>query len=813
VYQSHKPYVTQSVYPMKTLKKVSLIFLAAIAILVLIVLFYTGRLAKKGLPDYNAGIEMKTLYQPVKVYRDSFAIPHIYAKNEHDLYMVTGYLMAQDRMWQMDLLRRVTLGRLSEIFGDDFVGTDILLRSLSFKEKSESILAEADSSLLIALNAFSEGVNAYIANSKGNLPLEFTILGYKPELWEPSHSLNLIGYMAWDLKSGWSELLLEELSKKVDSAHFTELLPDLGLQRSYVFGQHSGLLAVNKLRELSKLEDMGLDIFSGSNNWAVSGNRSVTGKPLLANDMHLGFGIPGIWLQIHQVIAGKLNVEGLALPGQPMIIVGHNDSIAWGMTNTYVDNLDYYEEKINPEDSNQYMLNGEWKKFIIHREIIKSKSGKEFTRVYKTNHRGPVISEVKGITDRVLTMHWVGSEQSNEFRTIYLLNRARNWNEFKDAFTTFRSISQNIAYADVRGNIGIYCCAGVPIRKRDKVWAVLPGWTNEYDWTGMVPFDSLPYEYNPERGYVSSANNRTVDSTYPYHIGTWYDIPYRLDRIREMLGTQEKYSIDDFKRMQNDQHSKLSELFLKVMLPAVENTTNWNETEKLALERLKQWDFNLGTESQEASICENWVYQFLASVYKDEMGDKLFGDFKLIATLVRAASYKLLMSRESVWIDDVETAKKESLSDIAAESFRKTISALMDEQGNDISKWKWGNIHQITLTHPLAKVKILDQVFGFNRGPYSVGGSFHTVSPYSYPFFEPKSVVHGASHRSIYDLGEWDNCVSVIPTGTSGIPASRFYCDQTKLYISGRYHHDYFREENVKKNARFEMEFSPTEGQ
>lgn len=805
--------IIQYTYRMKTLKKVAVIILVTAAVIVLIGLFYTGYLAKKGLPDYNANVQLNGLLQPVKVYRDSFAIPHIYAKNEHDLYMATGYLMAQDRMWQMDFLRRVTLGRLSEIFGDDFVETDLLLRSLAFGEKSESILAEADTGLIVALNAFSEGVNEYIADHRVTLPLEFSILGYKPDLWEPVHCLNLIGYMAWDLKSGWSELLLEELAKKVDSAHFVELLPDPSIQNSYVFGKKIELLAMNKLQELSKLEKMGLDIFSGSNNWAVAGSRSNTGKPLLANDMHLAFGIPGIWLQIHQVIEGKLNVEGLVLPGQPLIIVGHNDSIAWGMTNTYVDNLDYYEEKINPEDSNQYLLNGEWKNFTIHEEVIKSKKDKEFKRSYRTNHRGPVVSEIKGITDRVLTMHWVGNEKSNEMRTVYLLNKAKNWNDFKDAFTTFRSISQNVAYADVQGNIGLYCCAGVPIRKRDNSSTVLPGWTDEYDWTGMVPFDQLPFEYNPDRGYISSANNRTVDSTYPYHIGTWYDIPYRMDRIREMLNGQDKFSIDDFKRMQNDQHSKYAELFLKIMLPAIASYTEWNGQEREALEKLRQWDFEMGVRSPEATICEYWVYQFMLETYNDEMGEKLLDKFKQISSLSRVAMYGLLQNNGSVWVDNIETEKKESLSDIAIASYKKAIGILIDLYGDNVSSWNWGEIHQVTMAHPLAKVKILDNVFGLNKGPYSVGGSFHTVSPYKYPYFDPKAVEHGSSHRSIFDVNNWENCLSIIPTGTSGIPASRFYCDQTKLYVDGKYHKDYFDIGEVKKNAWFEMEFTPATGQ
>ena len=794
---------------MKTIKKILLISLILLILLFCIAYFFTRSIARKGLPDYNADIKLTDLFEPVTVCRDSLAIPHVYARNEHDLYMVTGYLLAEDRLWQMDLLRRVTLGRLSEIFGDDFIETDLLLRSLNFKEKSENIIAEGDSTVVSALEAFSEGVNQYINDYKENYPVEFTLLGYKPDPWTPVHSLNLIGYMAWDLKSGWAELLMEEIAGKVDTVHIKELLPDMTIQKTYVYRDKSDLLAANRLTELNRLEKMGLDIFSGSNNWAVSGFKSTTGKPILANDMHLALNIPGIWYQIHQVVEGKLNVEGLLLPGEPLIVVGHNDSIAWGMTNTYVDNLDYYEEKINQADTNQYLFNGEWKDFIIHNEIIRSKGGKEVKCNYRTNHRGPIVSAFKGISDRVLTIHWVGNEKSNEMRSIYKVDRAKNWNDFKDAFTTFISISQNIVYADKQGNIGLYCCAGVPIRKRDNQWAVLPGWTDEYDWKGMIPFEKLPYEYNPERGYVSSANNRTVDSTYPYHIGTWYDMPYRIDRIREMLEEKEIFSLEDFKSIQNDQHSKYTSLFLSTLLPLIGNRMDMDETEQSALQQLKNWDCNLGKESSEASISEFWAYQFLRSVYSDELGNELFKKFLAGTHFSRIAMFYLLTHKQSVWIDNINTEQIENLEDIAAESYKNAMDSLRMQYGAKISDWKWGSIHQITLAHPIAKIKLLNILFRMNRGPYPVGGSFHTVSPYKYPYFEPQLVEHGSSHRSIYDLNDWEKCISVIPTGISGIPASPYYCNQTQMYVNGEYHSDYFTPERVKANVENRMVFIP----
>ena len=796
---------------MNALKKISLVFLTLVVLLILIALGYSNHLAKKGLPDYKKNLHMTGLISPVNVYRDALGIPHIFAGNEQDLYMATGYIMAQERIWQMDLLRRVTLGRLSEIFGDDMAETDLLLRSLRYSDKSHEILKNTDPKSRAALVAFTDGVNQYLKANKGNYPLEFSLLGYTPEKWEPYQSLNLIGYMAWDLKSGWSELLFEKLATKLDSAHYKALLPSSSNLKATVYRkQTADLLASNALLNLQKLDKMGLDIFNGSNNWAVAPSKSKTGSPIVANDMHLSLNVPGIWFQIHQYVKDTLDVEGLALPGEPLVIVGHNDSIAWGMTNTYVDNLDYYEERVNPDDSNQYWFNGQWHNFKVHEEIIKSKSGKTFKRFYRLDHRGPVVSAIKKIKDRVLTICWVGDVKSNELLAVYKVNHAHNWNEFKNAFRTFRSISQNVVYADRRGNIGMYCCAGIPIRKRDKIFAVLPGDTSEYDWQGLVPFDELPHEYNPARGYVSSANNRTVDSTYPYHIGTWYAQPYRIERIREMLESKGKLDVQDFQVMQNDQHSKFSQLFLHYVLPSLNSYSGWNAIERTALQMLNNWDYNMDAESPEATISEFMSWHFLKNTFEDEMDTTLFEEFTGPSNISHIAMYNLLNDTSSVWLDDVNTPqKRETRADIAIKSFKEAVADITDREGHDTTRWKWGNFHTLTLRHPLTKVEVLDKIFHLNRGPFPVGGSYHTVSVYAFPLFEPDKTDHGSSHRNIYDLANWDNSCSVIPTGNSGVCKSRFYCNQTKMYIAGEYHPDYYSTEAVKDHAKYSMEFLP----
>jgi penicillin G amidase len=799
---------------MKILKRILLAIVILLALAVAAGFTFIRHLGHRALPDYNKDLPLTGLHAPVEVYRDNYAIPHVYAADEHDLYLAVGYLMAQDRLWQMDMLRHVTEGRLSEIFGKDYIENDQILRALRFREKSENILSQADPAILEALTAFAEGVNQYIADNEDNLPPEFTILKYRPEKWEPFHTVNMVGYMAWDLKAGWSEILLSNIRNTVDSVRYRQLLPDLLRNQPVVYPGNSrngstSTLLPDMLLHMATLQPLGADVLEASNNWAVSGSKSTTGMPLLANDMHLGLSVPGIWYQMHQFISGKLNVTGLVLPGTPFVICGHNDSIAWGMTNTYVDNLDFYEETINPEDSTKYQYNGAWRNFEDRKTVIKISGGEQVEKTLRFSHRGPVVSSFKKLAKKVVTMHWVGDEMSNEIRTVFLLNRANNWKDFTDALKTFTSISQNIVYADKKGNIGLYCAAGIPIRKRDIQFGILPGNSDAYDWKGYVPFEELPYLYNPANGFVASANNRTAPPDYPYHIGSWYAQPSRFERIAEMLSAREVLSVEDFETIQLDQQSKMAEKYMPSVVKALEGYQNMNPVESKAFEILKGWNFVMSSKSPAATIFETFYMQFVRSTFADELGGDLFSSFNGVSSITRNATDQLIDSKASVWFDDITTENKtESFDETVIAAFSHAVADLEIRLGNNPDDWEWGSVHRLILAHPLGSVRVLDRVFSLNRGPFPVGGSFHTVSPYSYDSNKPYDANHGASHRHIFDLSNWDNSLTIIPTGNSGIPASKHYCDQTDLYVSGKYHPDYFTKEKILESAHYHMKFT-----
>ena len=797
---------------MKILKTILISLLVLVLVAVIAGLILLTGIKRGALPEYEGELKVKGLSSDVTVYRDERGMPHIYAGNEHDLYFAVGYVMAQERLWFMDFIRRVTKGTLSEVLGEDLVQTDKFLRCLEMTSKSKLVLSSADPELLKCAQAFADGVNYYMTESGKKLPPEFRILGYKPDPWTIEDMTNIIGYMAWDLASGnlTSDIFYYRLVRKLGPEKATQLIPDWKAVNKYVFPGfrlNDTLLkeALSFISSMDKLQAMGAATFSGSNNWAVSGTRTETGKPVMSNDMHLSFNSPGIWMQMHQVIPGKLNVTGVMVPGQPFIVAGHNERIAWGMTNLMVDDIDLFAEKINPENGNQYMFNGEWRDMIVKKEIINIKGGKRDSIEIKYTHRGPAISDFQNIKDAALSMRWSGYDKSDEFRTVYLLNRASDFEEFRSAISTFRSISQNFVYADADGNIGLNTGGGIPVRKGNGS-IIRNGETDEFDWKGFVPFDQLPVSYNPQNGYVASANNKTVNDDYPYYISTIFEMPYRINRIRQMLDEKQVFGMEDFKRMITDQHSDYAALLTPFILKLNDRKSELAPAETKALETLSGWDYDVSADLVAPSIFEYFRISFIKNLLSDELSD-LFSQF--FNKVGEYYIYRILTTGEDEWVDDINTPEKETLNDIVLRSFKECVASLTAQHGEDQAEWKWGNIHRITLAHPLGSVKILDKIFNLNSDEYPVGGSNYTVSPYS--FASGFVVNHGASERHIFNTANWDESLTVIPTGASGIPASEFYLSQTKTYIEKGFYKDAFTEGAVKAAAKYTLKLVPGE--
>jgi len=794
---------------MKTLK-ISLKMIAGILAVVLVGgVIVVASLRKSGMPELDGEKAVNGLTADVKVIRDQRGVPHIYAANAHDLYFATGYVTAQERLWQMDMVRHATQGRLSELFKKDMTETDHFLRALGMSEKSKMLLDKEDPAILATLQAYADGVNAWITECGGKLPPEFRVLGYKPEPWTMTDITNIVGFIGWDLASSnlSDELNRFKMVKMLGPEKASDLIADWDQVDEVVFPDfeideklmEEALSAIGSMKEL---EELGIVSLSGSNNWAVSGSRSETGKPILSNDMHLGFNVPGFWMQIHQVIPGELNVTGVLFPGEPFVIAGHNDKIAWGMTNLSVDDIDLFVETVD-SSGNNYLYNGEWLPFRVEEEVLKITEDSSVTKMIRYTHHGPVISGMRGINDAVLTMCWSGYHHSDEIKAVYQLNRAGTWDEFRTALSHFRSISQNFAYADVEGNIGLQTGGGVPVRKGT---GLLPrkGDTDEYEWKGYVPFELLPSSFNPEEGFVSSANQRTVAGDYPFFISGEFAMPFRIMRIREMAAEKEILGIEDFKRMITDNHSAYAAMLTPVILKASDAITDPDEAEKAALEELKGWDYSMDASLIAPSLFEFIRIEMARNIMYDELTE-LYGsahgrqhDFYI---------YRMINEGPDEWIDNVNTPGQETMDEVIAMSIRSAVDTLTSRYGEFGTGWQWGKIHTFTLEHPMGSVKILDKLLGLNSKTYAVGGSYHTVEPYAYR--ETFRAHHGASERHIFSTADWDQSLTVIPTGTSGIPGSPFYLSQTDTYVNNGFYSDPFTDGAVEAAKRHEMIFKP----
>jgi len=782
------------------------LFLVSVAVSLLLNHIYSG-----GNPSYKEDVYLRELKNQVDVYYDQAGIPHVVAKNEEDLYKVTGYLMAKERMWQMDLLRRVTQGRISEIFGDDLIDTDVLMRSLRITTKSENLFKSLSPEIKKSLEAYSNGVNQYIREKGKDLSFEFQLLSYTPEEWKPIHTINILGYISWDLSTAWpAELSIYKIMKKHGKDKCMEFLQGNGNQSLKMFDERSSKDR-SEIKDLEKffaasekLHQLGAGIFESSNNWAVDCSKSSTGKPFLANDMHLGYMIPGIWMQMHSVIPGKLNVSGVTIPGSPFVVCGHTDSIAWGMTNTMLDDIDFYEESISESNPLQYKLDGKYLDFEITKEVIRSKE-KVITKEIRYTRRGPVISEMDTTDRKTISMKWIGNEESNEIRSVFLINRAQNIKDFKNAFKSFVSISQNIAYADKSGNIGLYCCAGIPLRDAASNW-VQQGDTSLHDWQGLIPFDSLPSVYNPKSGYVCSANT-SIYSKNPLSISQWYEMPWRYAAIDQSLSTQKKFNADSFKFLQKNLVSEAVKKYLPIILNVLEKNLT-SKLEQDAWDILKNWDGKMDKESPCPSIFDEFLVQLLDLTLEDELTSSELEDFRKSKLLVRHFTHYLMTNKKSQWLDDIRTRNKvEDFNQIVQMAFRRSINKLSEELGEDVVDWQWGKIHQLTIKHPLSKVKILDRIFHLNRGPFPMSGSYHTIENFAYSYNKPFDVHHGPSQRHIYDLSNWDHSWIEIPTGTSGVPSSEFYCNQTDMYIQNQYIQENFSMDKVLLNKKYHQVF------
>lgn len=785
--------------------------LTAFIVLLILLSIYFYLTFEKTQPTLEGEIKVPEIQSAVKIIRDSYGIPHIYAENDHDLFFSQGYVTAQDRLWQMDLSRRTAKGNLSEIFGEATVETDYFFRLMGIREIAEKIYNRLDNEAKSALEAYSSGVNYYIKEKK---PIESIILRYDIEPWSPvdSISVHLLSALYLTINTD-EEMFAMKVLKKLGEKTANELLPNYPRSGKTIipeeikgsnlnFDALSGYkIAREKFRPFQNTGE--------SNNWVVDGSKSTTRKPILANDPHLRSQIPSVWYEVH-IKDPRINVIGAIFPGSPYVAIGHNERVAWGFTDAMADRADLFIEKINPANPHQYWFIDHWENMKTEEvEIrVKDKSGyKTVKREINYTRHGPVINSSKTDVDEVLSMRWAAREVKDEtLKGLSILNRARSVREAREAGKYGGIYTLNMVYADVDGNIGYQLIGAIPIREKGtgslQGKFPVPGWSGGYEWKGFIPDDELPGIINPPAHFLATANNKIIGDNYPYLISNTWAPPYRYERITSLLREKEKLSVEDFKRMQADVYSVPARKFVG----EITKVHTDNPEVKWVLDKLSVWNYEIRSDSLPALLYETIRTNLIRNTFKDELKE-LYPDF--LGTL--GYNYNLIDEiiddPVSHWWDNVNTSKKESRDEIITESIEDALREIREKLGEERESWTWGAIHKYHFIHPLGRVKLLDKVFNF--GPIPAEGDRDTINNSYFSYQHPYDTITLSSYRFICDLSDINHALGMNSTGQSGDPFNNRYKDTVDSWSQVKYHPLLFNDGDIKRYKWRELDLSP----
>lgn len=770
-------YFTSKYNHMKVLKILGLILL----ITVIGITGYLFYMKASLTPIYAGEIELEGLKEEVDVYYTEYGVPHIYATNTEDAYFAFGYVHAQDRLWQMDLLRHVGSGTLSELFGSDLIETDKYLRTMGLntyaKQSAKAYLTRNHESIPL-VKAYFAGVNSYIDNNAKTL--EHTILGLDIEPFTEENAFEVLVYMAFSFANAQkTDPFLTELSVKLDSIYLNDL-------KIY---HYDGEVVIpnydNRYSEISKktssvLQKLNVPQFIGSNSWVLSGSRTESGKVILANDPHIGFAQPSVWYEAHLNMP-ETEYYGYHLAGFPFAPILHTDSYANGITMFENDDIDFYIEEIHPEDSNVYRHNGEWKEMDITTETIKVKDGDDIDFTIRSTVHGPIVSDIlreEPLEDAV-SMYWVTTNHENLLmETNYEFGRAKTLIDIEKSASQIHGPGLNIMYGDKFGNTA-WWAVGKLIKRRDEKTSktFYDGASGLDDATSFYSFDENPHSINPTDGYTYSANNQP-DSVNGVFYSGYYLPDDRAERINELI-EDKTLSVDDVKEMMLDTKSNT---FVKVkgtLLQAIKDTEEGD-----LLRALLQWNCDFDKDDFRPLVAQQWIYEILEHSMLDEMGEDLWKDYKETHTF-KVAIEHLILNRNSPWWNNINTEDKESRTQIIQDAFSKTVRDLRGYWGDDYTKWKWGDAHKVTHPHAIGTALSF-----LNVGPFSSEGGNEVINNMGFTYSSNKiqEVLFGPSTRRIIDFNDVrNNSWSILPTGQSGNYFSSFYSDQAEMFINGEF--------------------------
>ena len=786
------------------------------------------------LPKLDGTMRLPGLQGEVTVERDSWGVPHIRANSLEDLAEAQGYVMAQDRLWQMDLLRRVARGQLSEVLGPKTLEIDKDFRTLNFGRAAERDVGMMPPEVRRVTEAYARGVNHFIEEHSSALPLEFTLLHYKPGPWQLTDTLMISCYMYRTLtdtrkrelnratvtaKVG-PELARDLFSQEAAMDHFVVGDPNAGkdakgtastddeddedetdaedvlkaerqVEATPGAADEPDLASALAANVSEWLERSGRDIRQslGSNNWVVSGDHTATRRPLLANDTHLELTLPSLWSEVHLTAPGW-NVKGFALPGAPMVILGHNERIAWGFTNNGADVLDLYVEKFNPANPDYYLVNGQWKKADVYDEVIHVK-GKpdEHLKLVVTRH-GPVVEQEGG---KSYAMRWTALEPGALSNSYNWLGKVQNWGEFREVMKDIWGPGQNVVYADVDGNIGYFLGGRVPVRKKGHGEVPVPGDTDDYEWTGYIPLEELPQVFNPDSGLIVTANARVIGPNYKPYITDRWEEPYRTARIFDLLHDKNDLRPEDMLKVQTDTFS-YPHLFLAEQLVAAAKTAPPKDprAEKL-VDQAKDWNGMADANSSVVSFLNAAMFAALDLILEPHLGD----DTQLYQWRKLAFLQRVLTERPGRWLP-AEYRNYDELLSAAADLGVKRLAEETREADPD--DWPWKRFNYLDMLHPIGREGFLKKVLSISNHPQS--GTL----------WSPRAADrhHGPSERFVADLADWDDSIIMITGGESGQPGSEHYRDQFPYWFEGKPIYGPFSDAGEAKVERHKLTLLPS---
>ncbi|EPL14827.1 penicillin acylase family protein [Pseudomonas sp. CF161] len=794
--------------------------LRVLAVLILALAAGAGGYLYSKQPSRQGQVELAGLQGSVTVRYDERGVPHIRAENETDLYRALGYVHAQDRLFQMEAMRRLARGELAEVLGPKLVDTDKLFRSLRIRERAARYVAALDreSPAWKALQAYLDGINQYQDSHAS--PIEFDVLGIPKRPFTAEDTISVAGYMAYSFAAAFrTEPVLTYVRDQLGSDYLKVF--DLDWQPKGVLANHKTPPApalsardwqgLGALAQLSRqaLEDAGLPQFEGSNAWAIAGSRTKSGKPLLAGDPHIRFSVPAVWYE------AQLSAPGFELYGHhqalvPFAFLGHNLDFGWSLTMFQNDDLDLIAEKVNPDNPNQVRYHDQWVDLISSEQQIAVKGQAPVTLVLRQSPHGPIVNDALGANagQTPIAMWWAFLETPNPIlEGFYQLNRADTLAKARSAASKVQAPGLNIVWANARGDIGWWAAALLPKRPLGATPSfILDGSSTLADKDGFYPFSANPQEENPARGYIVSANFQPV-SPSGMEIPGYYNLSDRGQQLdRQLSDKTVKWDIDASQKLQLGTTTAYGPRLLAPLLPELRSLVSDPQELKL-VEQLAQWPGDYPVQSTSATLFNQLLFELANAAFHEKLGDSLF-DTLLTTRVIDAALPRLTADANSPWWDNRLTPQRETRADTLKLAWRASIDHLKRTLGDDPAQWRWGDAHTLTHGHPLGTQKPLERVL--NVGPFSAPGAHEVpnnqtskIGPAPWP------VTYGPSTRRIIDFADAAHSLTINPVGQSGVPFDKHYQDQAEAYIEGVYQQAHFSEEEVLANTRSTLKLLP----